>query len=52
MIRSFMVLGQILVQQTTKFELSGLFCFSRHPWGHLNSGVTQELVKSVTVVSY
>ena len=51
---TFLVLGLILAHQTTKFELSGWFCFSRHPWdtwGRLNSGVTQELVKSVTVMS-
>ena len=40
--RTFLVLGPILAHQTTKFELSGWFCFSRHPWGpwgRLNSGV-------------
>ena len=39
---SFLVLGPILAHQTTKFELSGWFRFSRHPWGpwgRLNSGV-------------
>ena len=39
---SFLVLGPILAHQTTKFELSGWFHFSRHPcgpWGRLNSGV-------------
>ena len=39
---SFLVLGPILAHQTTKFKLSGYFCFSRHPWepwGRLNSGV-------------
>ena len=38
----FLVLGPILAHQTTKFELYGWFCFSRHPWGpwgRLNSGV-------------
>ena len=30
---SFWVLGPILAHQTAKFELSGQFCFSRHPWG-------------------
>ena len=51
--QSFLVLGPILAHQTTKFKLSGWFCFSRHPWdpwGRLNSGVTQELAKSVTVI--
>ena len=40
--QSFLVWGPILAHQTTKFELSGWFRFSRHPWGswgHLNSGV-------------
>ena len=40
--QSFLVLCPILALQTTKFELSGWFCFSRHPWGslgRLNSGV-------------
>ena len=49
---TFLVLGPILAHQTTKFELSGWFCFSRHPWdpwGRLNSRVTRELAKSVTV---
>ena len=39
---SFWVLGPILAHQTTKFKLSGQFCFSRHPWGpwgRLSSGV-------------
>ena len=39
---SFWVLGPILAHQTAKFELSGQFCFSRHPWGpwgRQNSGV-------------
>ena len=31
--RTFLVLGPILGHQTTKFELSGWFRFSRHPWG-------------------
>jgi hypothetical protein len=30
---SVLVLDPILVHQTTKFEFSGQFCFSRHPWG-------------------
>ena len=29
----FWVLGPILAHQTAKFEFSGQFCFSRHPWG-------------------
>jgi hypothetical protein len=40
--QSFLVLGPILAHQTTKFKLSGCFCFSRHSlgsWGRLNSGV-------------
>jgi hypothetical protein len=39
---SFWVLGLILARQTAKFELSGQFGFSRHPWGpweRQNSGV-------------
>ena len=39
---SILVLGPILAHQTTKFKLSGQFCFSIHPWGpwgHLSSGV-------------
>ena len=39
---SFWVLGPILAHQTAKFELSGQFRFSRHPWGpwgRLSSGV-------------
>ena len=50
--QTFLVLGPILAHHTTKFEIYGLFCFSRHPWGtwgRLNSGVAQELAKSVTV---
>ena len=53
--QTFLVLGPILAHQTTKFQLSGWFCFSRHPWepwGRLNSGVAQELAKSVTVLFY
>ena len=30
---TFKLLGPILAHQTTKFELSGQFRFSRHPWG-------------------
>ena len=40
--RSFSVLGPNVAHQTTKFELSGWFRFSRHPWGsweRQNSGV-------------
>ena len=51
---AFLVLGPILAHQSTKFQLSGWFCFPRHPWepwGRLNSGVAQELAKSVTVKS-
>ena len=36
------ILGPILANQTTKFELSGQFRFSRHPcgpWGRQNSGM-------------
>ena len=39
---TFLVLGPILAHQTTKFQLSGWFRFSRHPWDlweRLNSGV-------------
>ena len=38
---SFWVLGPILEHPTAKFELSGQFCFSRHPlgpWGCQSSG--------------
>ena len=38
---SLWLLGPILEHQTAKFELSGQFSFSRHPWGswgHLSSG--------------
>ena len=40
--QSFLLLGPILAHQTTKFQFSGWFRFSRHPWGPwgcLNSGV-------------
>ena len=30
---TFLVLGPILAHQTPKFQLSGWFCFSRHPCG-------------------
>ena len=39
---SFWVLGPILAHQTAKFEFSGQFRFSRHPWGpwgRQNSGL-------------
>ena len=52
---SFLVLGPILVHQTTKFELSRWFCFSRHawePWVRLKSGAAQKLAKSVTVLVF
>ena len=51
--QTFLVLGPILAHQSTKFQLNGWYCFSRHPWeswGRLNSGVAQELVKSVTML--
>ena len=44
--------GWIVARQTTKFELSGQFCFFRHPWGswgRQSSGLKQELANSVTV---
>ena len=40
--QNFLVLGPFLALQTAKFELSGQFCFSRHPWvswGSQSSGV-------------
>ena len=52
--RSFWVLGPILAHQTAKFELSGQFCFSRHPWGswgRQSSGMKPESADSVTVCS-
>ena len=48
----FLVLGPILVHQTTKFELSGQFRFSRHPcgpWGCQSRGVKPKLANPVTV---
>ena len=53
--QTFFVLGPILANQTTKFILSVRFCFSRHPWRvwrRLNSGVTQKLAESVTVLKF
>ena len=38
---TFLVLGPILANHTTKFQLSGWICFSRYPWeswGHKWSG--------------
>ena len=49
---SFWVLGPILAHQTAKFELSGQFSFSRHPWGpwkHQNSGMEPKSAASVSV---
>ena len=40
--QTLLVLGPILAHQSNKFQLSGCFLFSRHPWGpweRLNSGV-------------
>ena len=37
--QSFLVLNPILAHQTTKFKISGQFCFSRHPCGRQSSGV-------------
>ena len=51
--QTFKLLGPILAHQTTKFELSGWFCFSRHPWGPWgcqNSGMKPKSADSVTVV--
>ena len=48
---SFWVLGPILAHQTAKFQLSGQFCFSRHPWGpwgHQTSGMKPESADLVT----
>ena len=50
--QTFKLLGPILAHQTTKFELSGWFCFSRHPWGpwgSQNSGMKPKSADSVTV---
>ena len=52
---SFLLLGPILAHQTTKFELSGQFHFSRHPWGpwgSQSSGMKPESAISVTVILY
>ena len=49
---TFLVLGPILVHQNTKFELSGWFPFSRHPWRpweRQSSGVKLKLANPVTV---
>ena len=45
----FLVLGPILVHQTTKFELSGQFCFFWGPWGRQSRGVKPKLANPVTV---
>ena len=48
-----LVLSPILAHQTTKFELSRSFCFSKHPWGHWGhqrSGVKQKLANPDTVI--
>ena len=50
---NFWVLGPILARQTAKFELSGQFHFSRHPWGpwgRQSSGVKPKLANPVTVI--
>ena len=42
----------VWVEKITKFELSGQFCFFRHPWGswgRQSSGLKQEIANSVTV---
>ena len=52
--QSFWVLGPILAHQTDKFELSGQFCFSRHPWGpwgSQSSGVKAKSANPITVAS-
>ena len=49
---NFIRFGWIVAHQTTKFKLSGQFCFFRHPWGswgRQSSGLKQELANSVTV---
>ena len=50
--QSFLVLDPILAHQITKFEFSGYFCFSRHPWGlwgSQSSGVKPKSANPVTV---
>ena len=50
--RSLFNFGWIVAHQTTKFGLSGWFCFFRHPWGswgRQSSGLKQKLANTVTV---
>ena len=49
------LLGPILAHQSTKFEISGWFCFSRHPWGPCgcqNSGMKPKSADTVSVNRY
>ena len=52
---TFLVFDWFLAQKTSKFKLSGWFCFSRHPWGpwgpwgRQSRGVKPELANLVTV---
>ena len=51
---TFLLLGPILAHQTTKFQLSGWFCFSRHPWepwGRQSSRMKPKSADLVTVVT-
>ena len=46
------LLDPILAHQSTKFEISEWFCFSRHPWGpcgRQNSGMKPKSADSVSV---
>ena len=46
------LLSPILGHQSTKFEISGWFCFSRHPWGpcgRQNSGMKPKSADTVSV---
>jgi hypothetical protein len=51
--RSLFNFGWIVAHQTTKFRLSGWFCFFRYPWGswgRQSSGLKQKLANTVTVL--
>ena len=49
------LLGPILAHKSTKFEISGWFCFSRHPWGpcgRQNSGMKPKSADTVSVLPF
>ena len=51
---TFQLLDPILAHQTAKFELSGQFCFTRHPWGpwgRQSSGMKPKSADPVSVSS-